>query len=558
MANDKDKTVIGGKLPTAEELRNLSAGRPASPPAGLQQPPAAPRAAPPVAPVGGGQRTVIGGALPQTPPPAAPYSPAPPQQPAYQPTPQPPQGFGTSQGAADAWMGGGAPSPSSTPAPGAGISGTTQDGFFPQMQTREPEQMVHTGPKIALHEALRATGLGKGGPTNPIIAAAANLLILFGRLRTQMVEMDAIPLMEHVTREMETFHANCMEAGIEQHEADVARYCLCGTADDIVQNIPGTDRDVWIQYSMVARFYNVRTSGVGFFEEVDKAMQAPAQRFNVLELMLMCLSLGFEGKYRTAAGGAQELARIRASIYESLRRVQGRPDEDISVRWAPVELGGRKRFGANPLWILASASAAILLGVYLTLNMLISNDSSSVVTRLLEIHPEELVGLQRAQAFEAYIPPEIVTTQLDNLREKLKGPIADGSVAVDTKGDFIFVRVNNLVLFGSGSADVKPEFSLIAIEVAKALDDEPGPVRVLGYTDNIPMSGRGRFKTNQSLSEARAKSVGGVLSDALAVPGRLQIEGKGEVDPIASNKTKDGRAQNRRVEIMIQREETLQ
>ncbi|WP_281857578.1 type VI secretion system protein TssL, long form [Litoreibacter halocynthiae] len=540
MASDKDKTVIGGKLPTAEELRNLSAGRPASPPAGLQQPPSAP-------PAGGGQRTVIGGGLPQSPPPAAPY------------TPQPPQGGFASQSGGDAWMGGGSPTPSSTPAPRSGIGGASQDGFFPTMQSQQPEQVVHTGPKIALHEALRATGLGKGGPSNPIVAAAANLLILFGRLRTQMVEMDAIPLMEHVTREMEAFHANCVAAGVDSHEADVARYCLCGTADDIVQNIPGTDRDIWIQYSMVARFYNVRTSGVGFFEEVDKAMQAPAQRFNVLELMLMCLSLGFEGKYRTLPGGSQELARIRASIYESLRRVHGRPDEDISVHWTPVELGKRKRFGANPLWIVASAAAAILLGVYLTLNMLISNDSSSVVARLLDIHPEELVGLQRAQAFEAYIPPEPpASSQLENIREKLKAQINDGSVAVDTKGDFIFVRVNNLVLFGSGSADVKAEFSVIAADVAKALDDEPGPVRVVGYTDNIPMSGRGRFKTNQELSEARAKSVGGVLGDALSAPGRLQIEGKGEVDPIADNATKDGRAQNRRVEIMIQREETLQ
>lgn len=538
MANDKDKTVIGGKLPTAEELRNLSAGRPAAtPPSGLQQPPRTPPGG------GGGQRTVIGGALPQNP----------------QPTPPAQQGFGTSQGAADAWMSGGTPSPSSTPAPGRGIGGANQDGFFPTLQSREPEQVIHTGPKIALHEALRATGLGRGGPTNPIVASAANLLILFGRLRTQMVEMDAIPLMEHVTREMETFHANCVQAGVDSHEADVARYCLCGTADDIVQNIPGTDRDVWIQYSMVARFYNVRTSGVGFFEEVDKAMQAPAQRFNVLELMLMCLSLGFEGKYRTAPGGAQELARIRASIYESLRRVKSRPDEDIAVRWTPVELGGRKRFGANPLWIFASAAAAILLGAYLTLNMLISNDSSSVVSRLLDIHPEELVGLQRAQAFTPYVPPEPeVSTQLEDIRSRLADRIADGSVAVDTKGDFIFVRVNNLVLFASGSADVKEEFAGIAAEVASALNEEPGPIKVVGYTDNIPMSGRGRYKTNQELSEARAASVGGVLGESLTEPDRMIIEGQGEVDPIEDNATPEGRAQNRRVEIMIQRKETLQ
>ncbi len=56
-----------------------------------------------------------------------------------------------------------------------------------------------------------------------------------------------------------------MTAGAPAQEAMVAKYLLCGTADDIVQNLPGADRALWEQYSMAARFFNVRDTGVGFF-----------------------------------------------------------------------------------------------------------------------------------------------------------------------------------------------------------------------------------------------------------------------------------------------------
>lgn len=460
-------------------------------------------------------------------------------------------GFPQDGGAADAWMGGPAQST-------AGIGGAGPEGFFPDHRPAEPQQATYQGPKIDLRAAMGAGGLGGGSPSNPIVAAATNLLILFGRLRTEMVEMEAVPLMEHVTREIDSFEASVLEAGVDPHEAQVAKYCLCGTADDIVQNIPGQDRHVWVQYSMVARFFNKRTSGVGFFQEVEKALQAPAQRFQVLELMQICLSLGFEGKYRAEPNGGVELARIRASIYESLRRVQPRPDEDISVRWQGVELGNRRLFSAIPLWAVASVVGLLLLGVYLGLSMLISRDGMSVSERLLAMHPPEIVGLQRASAFTPYeFPDEPNTVQLDRIRAALEAEIAAGQVAIDTKGEWIFVRVNNLVLFDTGRADTKPAFDALAAEVAQAVNPEPGPMKVVGYTDNVPMSGRGRFKNNFDLSVARATGVNTVLGQHLDDPTRVIVEGKGADDPIADNGTADGRAQNRRVEIMIRKEETL-
>ena len=108
-----------------------------------------------------------------------------------------------------------------------------------------------------------------------------------------------------------------MAAGVQPHEAQVAKYVLCGTADDIVQNLPGTDRRVWMQYSMLAQFFEVRTSGVGFFEELNKALANPAPHYNLLELMHACLLLGFEGQYR---GAPAATTNCSASAATSTRR----------------------------------------------------------------------------------------------------------------------------------------------------------------------------------------------------------------------------------------------
>ena len=119
----------------------------------------------------------------------------------------------------------------------------------------------------------------------------------------------------------------------------------------------------------------------------------------------------------------------------------------------------------------------------------------------------------------------------------------------------MLVRVGQALRFGSGSADLTSDISRLTAAVAGALDREMGPVRVVGHTDSVPPSGRGRYKTNEQLSTARAEAVGGrcwgrPLKDAA----RITVEGKGAVDPIADNGSREGRARNRRVEIMIPRD----
>ncbi|MFT6450770.1 MAG: type VI secretion system protein ImpK [Halocynthiibacter sp.] len=542
--DDRDKTVFGGPLPGAKP----GGGAPFSGQPAPTRPTPAPDA----------DRTIIGGALP-TPPPGGPSRVAPSQYP-----PVDPGGFQPSAPSGDTWLGGPLPASGQQATPqgqygniGQG-PGTQQQGFFPEVPSQNPApQAPVAGPKISLADALRSTGLGKGASSNPLIAAAANLLILFGRLRTGLVEMDAVPLMEHVTREIEAFERNAQAAGIDPMEVQVGKYAICGTADDIVQNLPGADRGVWIQYSMVARFFQKRDSGVGFFQEAEKAMQAPAQRYNLLELMLVCLSLGFEGQYRTLPNGAVELARIRAAIYESLRRVKPRPDEDISVHWEAVPMGGRRKFGATPIWVIASIAMVTLVAAFATFSTLISRDGARVVTMLNTLHPSGVkINLERTSLARAFVAKHD-SAQIDRISDALREEIAAGSVEVGEKGQFIFVRVGNLLLFDSGKSTVKKAFAPLANRLAETLNNEEGPVRVIGFSDSIPLSGRGRYKTNYDLSLARSTSVADVIKESLNDPERIAVEGKGEADPIGDNATAEGRALNRRVEIMIAREGTF-
>jgi type VI secretion system protein ImpK len=97
----------------------------------------------------------------------------------------------------------------------------------------------------------------------------------------------------------------------------------------------------------------------------------------------------------------------------------------------------------------------------------------------------------------------------------------------------------------------------VAVSIAAALNAERGPIRIVGHTDNVKPKKTSAFKSNFDLSVARAQSVEKMIAAHFSDPTRTKVEGKGEDEPIADNATPEGRAKNRRVDVMIPREETL-
>lgn len=138
-----------------------------------------------------------------------------------------------------------------------------------------------------------------------------------------------------------------------------------------------------------------------------------------------------------------------------------------------------------------------------------------------------------------------------SMTEDLKAVLAnDENVAVNNEPRGIVITFSDTALFTSGAADVRPEADSVLGRIAEKLKTMPGRVYIEGHTDNVPISG-GRFGSNWELSAARAS---GVLHAFVAKgldPYRFTISGYGEYRPVASNESPEGRAKNRRVELVL-------
>jgi len=137
---------------------------------------------------------------------------------------------------------------------------------------------------------------------------------------------------------------------------------------------------------------------------------------------------------------------------------------------------------------------------------------------------------------------------MDVQEAKLRQQLQGSGVSVSRVGNQINLNMPGNVTFATGSADINASFYDVLNAVAVVLKKyNKTTVDVIGHTDNV-----GNAEYNQRLSEARARSVAAYLSSQGVLPARLLVAGRGESQPIASNATPEGRAQNRRVTIQIQ------
>lgn len=175
---------------------------------------------------------------------------------------------------------------------------------------------------------------------------------------------------------------------------------------------------------------------------------------------------------------------------------------------------------------------------------------------------EALLSKKDAELLEKVKRMDELTSRLDAQTAALSGlrrKVADALVnfksdelTVTEKDGKVYVSLSEKLLFKSGSADVDPKGRDAIGQLAAVLVANPGiGVMVEGHTDTIPIAS-GRFKDNWELSTARATSIVRLLTvDHKLDPTRVTAAGRGEWVPVASNRDADGRARNRRTEIIL-------
>lgn len=143
-----------------------------------------------------------------------------------------------------------------------------------------------------------------------------------------------------------------------------------------------------------------------------------------------------------------------------------------------------------------------------------------------------------------------------NLKEKLSDALLnfeDKGLTVEARDGKVYVSMENKLLFRSGSWTVGAEGRLAIEELGNVLADNPDiAILIEGHTDNVPYSGKGPLKGNWDLSTKRATAiVNQLLENPDIIPQNLTAAGRGEYLPIAPNSTRQGRAANRRIEVVL-------
>jgi chemotaxis protein MotB len=143
------------------------------------------------------------------------------------------------------------------------------------------------------------------------------------------------------------------------------------------------------------------------------------------------------------------------------------------------------------------------------------------------------------------------------LSEELKSEIAEGKIQISMQARGLVVSFTQAALFPSGQDEISPNAYEGLRKVASAIEKIPNPVRLEGHTDSVPIN-TPRFHSNWDLSAARSIALLELMSDRFNVPrARLSIAGYADNAPVASNETEEGRARNRRADVVILNEQGM-
>ncbi|TAL93015.1 MAG: type VI secretion system protein TssL [Paraburkholderia sp.] len=373
---------------------------------------------------------------------------------------------------------------------------------------------------------------------NPLLEAARPLLRALADM-PEYLDPDAISVLRLLLeQEIHLFQRLCEQASIRRDHMIGARYCLCTALDEAAMQTGwgkgGASGVEWITNGLATLFHEDRQGGDKVYLLIGRLMTEPQEHRDLLEVIYRILSLGFEGRYRYEADGHRKHEAVRQRLYNEIMAQREPVQVDLSPHWKSDVRGKRPSLFEFPVWITVAVLSVILLGLFGYFKYELLNHGAAVQKQIADI------GRMR--------PPPAAPAL--NLKQLLKSEIAAGIVNVDEDTHHSAVTFRGDAMFSSGGVSVNAAMEPLIAKIAGEIGRVPGKVTVSGYTDNVPIRSR-QFASNQVLSAERATQVMQMLQAAGIPASRLEAVGRGDANPVGDNRTVQGRAQNRRVEITV-------
>jgi len=163
---------------------------------------------------------------------------------------------------------------------------------------------------------------------NPLADAAAIVFTTVSELKYTQTRLSATSVQHRLMKELAMFQQQAQNQKYQDDIILVGRYCLCAAADEAVQNCPWGGEEYWQGHSLVQKLHN--NSHNRFFKILQRIQKDPNKFVDLLELMYLCLNLGFKGPYRHSLYGNNQLYNIMDTVYRQIRKVRGEVNNTLS------------------------------------------------------------------------------------------------------------------------------------------------------------------------------------------------------------------------------------
>ena len=282
------------------------------------------------------------------------------------------------------------------------------------------------------------------------------------------------------------------------------------------------------------------------YKELESDYQQAVQKNNSLEDQLRKVGSDYTEAQATLARLNEELESLRVE-HQSLseqRAETAESYEKLKVSYDALE---------------ANSSSALAENSRRNRELLAELEEKE---RTLATEQERLEKLEKDLAARSQRVDELesVIAAKDAKMNALKNAISKALVNFEGKGltveqrdGKVYVSMENKLLFESGSWAVGSEGRKAVQQLGTVLAENPDiAVLIEGHTDNVPYNGSGPLKDNWDLSTKRATSIVQLLLQSASIdPENLTAAGRGEFSPVASNQTAEGKAKNRRIEVIL-------
>jgi type VI secretion system protein ImpK len=220
---------------------------------------------------------------------------------------------------------------------------------------------------------------------NPLVNAASTLLAVFSKTRESLSHPNVGSLHQQLDREIKAFDTKARSAGVKEDTVMIARYLLCTILDEAVLNTPWGAESAWNQRTLLGTFHKETAGGEKFFAILDRLRNTPAENIDALELIYICLSLGYEGKYRVIARGRDQLEQLRDDLFFIIRSYRGEYERSLSPCWQGLANSRNTLSNYVPMWVVASVVVGLMALTYSGFRYWLDQSSSSVSQQLTEI-----------------------------------------------------------------------------------------------------------------------------------------------------------------------------